>query len=83
VEIKEVTYSRLNAKNKARIDQACEEFQTRPAVMYQSVVSTRCTKHWRRLVTISNPMVEIAMLPGDVKMRVRKIHLDNDNEIVV
>ena len=83
-DIKEIPYSRLSPKHQARIDQAVAEFQFRPGSVYQSAISTRCTKHFRSMVTICNPTVEIGMLlDNSVKFRTRKVLLDNVNETPV
>lgn len=62
--MKTVNYSRLNPKNKARVDDAIALFDNRPSHAHHTVASTHCTKFVRSMVTVSNPKNEVELLVG-------------------
>ena len=73
--MKVVHYSRLNAKNKARVDKATSLFVDKPAIVHHSVMSTHCTKFVRSIVTVCDPAVEIGLTLGG-KLKQTQIALD-------
>lgn len=62
--MKIVNFSKLNAKNKARVEKAIKVLENRPKIAHHSVMSTRCTKFVRSWVTIANPSVELNLIVG-------------------
>ncbi len=74
--MKIVNYSRLNVKNKARIDATVSAFSVKPTMVHHSVTSTGCTKFVRSIVTVSNPAAELNLILGDGRLKQTQIALD-------
>lgn len=73
--MKVIQYSRLNAKNKTRFDQATEHYEVKPALAHHSTVCTRSTKMIRSMVTVVDPSTELQLVVGG-KIRVTQVALD-------
>lgn len=75
-EVKIVPYSRLNAKNKARIDEIVTGYEVKPSIVHHTTMSTHCTKFVRSMVSVSDPRREISHLLGAGKMVTTKVAVD-------
>ena len=62
--MKIVNYSRLNQKNKSRIDAVVKLFENRPSHAHHTVTATPVTKYVRSMVTVCNPKSEIELVAG-------------------
>lgn len=73
--MKIVNYSRLNKKNKTRVDTATARYDTLPLIAHHSTISTRSIKFVRSIVTVTNPITELNLVVGG-KIRTTQIALD-------
>lgn len=73
--MKVIMYSRLNAKNKTRFDQATEHYEVKPSIAHHSTVCTRSTKFVRSMVSVIDPSAELQLVVGG-KIRVTQVALD-------
>lgn len=62
--MKVINYSRLNQKNKDRVNSSVAIFEPRPSIIHHSAVCTRSTKVVRSMISMSNPSVELSLVVG-------------------